>query len=354
MVVIRPAPADHPFAPVFNPVAWMLRGEKGGRIRLWGDDGAGTDTRGNAVSVSNHALTVRSAAGRHVLVRNAADALDLFRVDDTALAFGAKLDWREAATPPSPSAGSLAFYAQSGHLFRVNSAGATAAVMDGSFYTTRGMIAYGTTANQFTMLALGTTWQELTVNNAATAPVWTSGVLAVGTGVGDLFYAPTAHAVTRLALGATGTVLKPSGTTAPTWAAITASDITAGAITQRPAVAVGSTDPTVTGASIVALANPTVVMTTAGGDVDLHVGTKLSNSAVTTMNLWLRVDSGGWTIVAECVNANVTEQPYVTGFHRFTGLSSTSHTFEMGLFSLAGTATSYGSSRRMMATEVKK
>ena len=68
-----------------NRVIDMLNGNSPGRINLDGDDGAEKNPIGGAaISSNNHALRVRSAAGEHVLVRNTADTVNLFEVDDTS------------------------------------------------------------------------------------------------------------------------------------------------------------------------------------------------------------------------------------------------------------------------------
>lgn len=482
-VVIRPAPADHPFAEIFNPVAWMLRGDKGGRIKLWGDDGVETNTRGTQLSVSNHALIVRSDTPNHVRVRNSGDTADIVRIEDggllhdagtysrwysptgvnygqiaadnngklnvtglgsssgimAATAFEASgwvsigaapaqsralrltnnevIAWRNGANsgdaaailmdpsdilfvghptsvsstvvralnsvviqaggasvvtatttlvmvpvatllgqvahPASTSAGFLNFYAATDtFLYKRTPAGVSSSVLDTSRFTGIGQLLFSPTSNSVTALSLGTTWQELVVN-ATTAPMWTSGVLAVGTTIGALFYGPTAHAVTQLTLGASGTFLKAAAS-APTWAAFTASDITANAITQRPAVAVGTGVPTTSTTAILAFTSPTLTIVTAGGDVDIEHGLEVGGSTAAVISLYLRVDSGAWTLTAETGLSGATDRDYMSGFERFSGLAATSHLFEMGWTTSAGTATGFANARRMKATEIKK
>lgn len=84
-----------------------------------------------------------------------------------------------------------------------------------------GDLVYGTGADTFTKLSLGTAGKVLKVNSGATAPEWAvDPTTDVVTTAGDLIYATGADAVTRLGIGTAGQVLKVnSGATAPEWGA---------------------------------------------------------------------------------------------------------------------------------------
>lgn len=83
-----------------------------------------------------------------------------------------------------------------------------------------GDLIYGSAADTPARLAIGTAFQELTVNSGATAPQWSTGVLKTVTTAGDTVYATGANAITRLAIGtARQALLTNSGATAPEWGA---------------------------------------------------------------------------------------------------------------------------------------
>jgi hypothetical protein len=88
-----------------------------------------------------------------------------------------------------------------------------------------GDLVYGTGADTFTKLSLGTAGKVLKVNSGATAPEWAvDPTTDVVTTAGDLIYGTAADTVARLGIGTAGQVLKVnSGATAPEWGAAGAS-----------------------------------------------------------------------------------------------------------------------------------
>lgn len=119
----------------------------------------------------------------------------------------------------------------------------------------------------------------------------------------------------------------------------------------KPAVATGSTDPTIASATPAALANPTITMTTkASAVVDIDARMTVSCTSNDGVAFYVRVDGGAWVLIGD-VWPDAVGRWVVNGHHRFSGLSAASHTFELGWGNTAGTATSYGSTRKLRATE---
>ena len=82
--VVRAMKPETPGAAEFNGLQAVFSGQKGGRIRLVGDDGIALNPVGGAtVSTGNYALYIKSAAGLHLSIDSAAGA-SLLTVNDTA------------------------------------------------------------------------------------------------------------------------------------------------------------------------------------------------------------------------------------------------------------------------------
>lgn len=91
--------------------------------------------------------------------------------------------------------------------------------------TTAGDMDYYTSSTAKSRLAIGTSYQIL--RSTGTAPAWvsfstlTANAAIVGSqAAGDIFYASTTTAITRLAKGTTGYYLTQGGSNAPVWAAL--------------------------------------------------------------------------------------------------------------------------------------
>lgn len=96
-------------------------------------------------------------------------------------------------------------------------------------YTT-GDVIYASGATTLAKLGIGTSGQVIRTNSGATAPEWGAALIAGGgTGVtsytaGDLLYFATGTALSKLAIGTAGQVLKTNaGATAPEWGAAASS-----------------------------------------------------------------------------------------------------------------------------------
>jgi hypothetical protein len=78
-------------------------------------------------------------------------------------------------------------------------------------------------------------------------------------------------------------------------------------------------------------------------------------SVAAILGLYIRESVANTFIsVAEVSPPSSAGRQTLSGFHLFTGLSAGSHTFDLGWATSTGTAPSYGSSRRILALEVKK
>jgi hypothetical protein len=179
-------------------------------------------------------------------------------------------------------------------------------------------------------------------------------------------------AITKLADVGAGNVLRSSGAgnvagklVAGDYGAgsIATADIAANSITQRPAVVDATATPgPVAVVAATVFADPVIVVTTRGGDVDVHAVATMESSAISAiMVLYLRVDAGGWVNVGQASSDPVGQRMQIHGFHRFTGLSGSvatpvAHTFEMGWSVSAGngTAVHTNGGRRIMATELRR
>lgn len=86
MVKLLQIPEGDPAAGSVGPWLAMLGGIGQGRINLLGDDGNDVDPNtGATLSSNNPALKIRSAAGKHLLIRNAADSADIASFYDSGL-----------------------------------------------------------------------------------------------------------------------------------------------------------------------------------------------------------------------------------------------------------------------------
>jgi hypothetical protein len=140
------------------------------------------------------------------------------------------------------------------------------------------------------------------------------------------------------------------------WATIVTAMLAANSVTQRPAVVAGTTTPTTTSGTAVALADPTLTLTTTGGDLDIEATMDASDTtAGAVLGFYVKLDSGAFQQIAEsAAGVANSERATLTGIWRFTGVSAASHTITLGWATSAGTATSGGASRYLRVTEIKK
>lgn len=144
------------------------------------------------------------------------------------------------------------------------------------------------------------------------------------------------------------------------WATVKTGDIAANAITIRPAIATGTTDPTTTNTTTAALANPTISITIPSGmTADIYVevrgtyndGTGAGGSIV---GYALRIDGGGWQGIGDAAAPN-TIRMGIAGFHVFQGITAGVHTIEIGNSSnTSNSITHYGAARRLRALGIAK
>lgn len=240
-------------------------------------------------------------------------------------------------------------------------------------------------------LAIGTAFQELTTNSGATAPQWSSGVLARVTTAGDIVQATGANAVARLAIGtANQTLLVNAGATALAYGASMQSLLTAGGdivyaasantparlakgsdgqfltlasgipawVTATPAgqssVTSGSTSgPTTSSATPATLAEMTKTITTTGHNVlCVFSGTFAHSSLSGLCQLSFRIDAGtavGTVVQAEMVANN---DFVVTMAWLFTSVSAASHTFDVVWSTGGATLTALGALRQLIVQEL--
>lgn len=176
---------------------------------------------------------------------------------------------------------------------------------------------------------------------------------AIVTAAGQLVVGQTSNAFTVLALGATGTVLK-AGATAPTWGAISVTDITTGAINNDPPVVTAGGNETTSSLSIVAMAAPTFSISTIGGVCELQTRMTVNASTASIINLYSRVDSGGWSFLGHVSPPSSAGRFELSGFEVYSGLADTGHLFELGWSTSAGTATVFGGDRRLSIMNRKR
>jgi hypothetical protein len=171
--------------------------------------------------------------------------------------------------------------------------------------------------------------------------------LEAGLGIGSSNATPTA-----------GKVRRATGTGTAEWGQVATGDIADNAVTVRPAVTVGSTDPVTTNTAIAALANPTVSITIPSGmtaDVYIWASGMVSDATGGAIVAYhVRIDSGTWVTIANAVMTSAT-RAYLSGFHVFAGITAGAHTIELGNNASASfSITHYGNARRMMALAVAK
>jgi hypothetical protein len=142
-----------------------------------------------------------------------------------------------------------------------------------------GDLVYGTGADTFTKLSLGTAGQVLKVNSGATAPEWAvDPTTDVVTTAGDLIYGTAADTVARLGIGTAGQVLKVnSGATAPEWGAAAS-----GALTLVSSTAIGSGVGTVTVSSAFSSTYDNYLIVISGGVASNNLNLTLQLGSTTS------------------------------------------------------------------------
>jgi hypothetical protein len=195
---------------------------------ILGDDGAGqlwrfhavTDT-GNYGAILGNQDTTNGLAARiqYGPLANPTVLAD-FTKDETRLNVGTAFKQLNAPSAPSTSGYTLIYPRTSDGRPAYRAFGGSEVLLGNytetpaSVLTTTGDTLYRDGSGP-ARLAVGTAFQELTVNSSATAPQWSNGVLARVTTAGDIVQATGANAIARLAIGtARQTLLVNSGATA--------------------------------------------------------------------------------------------------------------------------------------------
>ena len=140
---------------------------------------------------------------------------------------------QNGTSPGAPGAGFLSLYpTTTGNLAFIAGASATVNTVMVNPMTGVGQLIYGGASGAATVLAAGTTRQELVMDAGATGVTWASGVLAAAVTAGDVFYASGLGVVTRAAIGTARQSLQVNaGATGVTYAAsmqslaVTAGDV---------------------------------------------------------------------------------------------------------------------------------
>lgn len=208
-------------------------------------------------------------------------------------------------------------------------------------------------------LADGAAYETILTDSAGTGVAWGASLQSVLTTTGDMPYASAANTPARRAVGATDTVLLVAGGV-PTWGTVNTAGITANAVTVRPAVSNGTTNPTTTNTATTALADPTISITLAVvSDVYVWIcGLINDGTGGAIIGYHVRINAGAWQDPRASISMpSSSGRGSFSGFHRFPSVAAGGpYLIEVGNSSSTGanTITHYAAGRNMLAIAIAR